>query len=135
MLFEAVWLDGPVVFEQGEVGLLEAVDGMALLVGDDDVDDGKRDAGLDGVLGLAGGRRAIGLDGILRGILRGVLRLGGGRGKQGKGDCGGGKSGSGVKPEVGWICWHGGYYPCPAIYYLRTRNYHGELKSRKMEMG
>jgi hypothetical protein len=49
-----------VVFEEGEVGLLEAVDGVALGIGDDDIDDGEGDAGLDGVGGLVGG--GIGLD-------------------------------------------------------------------------
>jgi hypothetical protein len=65
MLLEAVGVHGLVVFEEGEVGLFEAVDGVALLVGNDDVDDGEGDAGADGVLRLAGGWRWGGFDWVL----------------------------------------------------------------------
>ena len=51
MLLEAVGQHGLLVFEDGEVGLLEVVDGTALGVGDDDVEDGERDAGVDGICG------------------------------------------------------------------------------------
>jgi hypothetical protein len=44
-----------IVFEDGEIGLLKAVDRMALGVGDDDVDDGEWDPGADGVLRLVSG--------------------------------------------------------------------------------
>ncbi len=48
VLFEVLDGLGDVVFEDGEVGGLEIVDGLALGVGDDDVDDDDLRAGLDG---------------------------------------------------------------------------------------
>jgi hypothetical protein len=105
VLLEAVGVHGLVVFEDGEVGLLEAVDGLAFGVGDGDIDDGEGDAGLDGVRGLAGGRGG-GLDGILSDwVLDGGLDGGlGGSGEGEAGGCGGqdcGGSGWGTAGEAG----------------------------------
>ena len=95
VLLEAVGAHGLVVFEESEVGRLEAADGVAFRVGDDDVDDGERDAGADGVLGLAWGGGAVGLYGALRGGL-------GERDGQSDGDkgCGGEKELCGTADEM-----------------------------------
>ena len=63
VLFEAVGLHGPAVFEEGKVGLLGGRGGLTFGVGDGDVDDGEGDAGLDGELRLGSGGRSGGRDG------------------------------------------------------------------------